>query len=172
MEDASYTIREYTETCAVLRATDRVAHPETTSTASTRKPNGERITDRYMDQAGKGFYASGESQLQETYARRYDRFGSSALIRMEPQEWEDAIHALKAASTTFEGCGPPAIAASCKELIVELRSTVKVQRTRNDEKDAQEGVEPGVTRSITYGISRRQHLLHREPGVLNGRSRY
>lgn len=127
-EDNSYTIREYAETCAVLEG-NRVEwkHAETDDEYGIYRRSqygGERIIDRYMDQAGKGFYASGESQAEETYARRYDRFGLQCRDPYKSQKsGEDAIHSLlKPRRHDTRGLWPRLhVAASCKELIVELQ---------------------------------------------------
>jgi hypothetical protein len=41
----------------------------------TRQGGGEYIVTRFMDQAGKGFKASDESRLLESYAKRYAKYG-------------------------------------------------------------------------------------------------
>jgi hypothetical protein len=148
-EDNQYTIREYAETCAILEGNSlewRNAETDDEYGVYVRKPSGEKVIERFMDQAGKGFYASGEAQLQETYARRYDRFGIQCSDPYKSHKsGEDAIHSLlKLRKHDLRGLWPRLhVAESCQELIVELlKFRYKVQRTRNDERELrQEGVE-------------------------------
>lgn len=148
-EDRSFTIREYAETIAVLEGNKLDwRNPETDDEYAVylRRPGGERIIERFMDQAGKGFFASGEHQLEETYARRYDRFGIQCLDPYKSRRsGEDAIRSLlKPRRHDVRGWWPRLhIAASCEELILELQKyRYKVTRRPNDEKELkQEGVE-------------------------------
>jgi len=148
-EDNQFTIREYCETVAALEGnTIDWRNPETDDEYGIyrRKPNGERIIDRYMDQAGKGFYTSSDSALQETYARRYDRFGMQCSDPYKSHKsGEDAIHSLlKMRKHDVHGVWPRLhIASSCRELVVEfLKYRYKLFKGKPDERELrQEGVE-------------------------------
>jgi hypothetical protein len=148
-EDNQYTIREYAESIAVLegnRMEWRNAETDDEYALYRRTDKGERIIERFMDQAGKGFRASSESQREETYARRYDRFGIQCADPYKSHKsGEDAVHAgLKLRKHDTRGLWPRLhVAASCRELIVELlKFRYKVTRTANQERELkQEGVE-------------------------------
>jgi hypothetical protein len=148
-EDNQYTIREYTETVSVLEG-NRLEwrNPETDDEYAIyrRTPNGERIVERFMDQAGKGFIASGEAQREETYARRYDRFGVQCSDPYKSHKsGEDAVHSLlKLRKHDLRGLWPRLhIAASCREIALELsKFRFKVTRTMKDERELKQvGVE-------------------------------
>lgn len=149
VEDNSYTIREYCETIAVLEGNRLEWHGAETDdeyAVFRRQPGGEHVIERFMDQAGKGFRASGESQREETYSRRYDRFGVQCADPYKSHKsGEDAIHALlKLRRHDQHGLWPRLhIAASVKELPLELaKYRFKVTKKPNDEKELkQEGVE-------------------------------
>jgi hypothetical protein len=149
IEDSSFTIREYSEAIATLEGNSiEWRNPEEDDEYGVYRRNdtGERIIERFMDQAGKGFRASGEHQLEETYARRYDRFGIQCADPYKAhRSGEDAIHALlKPRKHDLRGLWPRLhIAASCAELTLELaRYRYKPTKTVNDEKELkQEGVE-------------------------------
>jgi hypothetical protein len=85
--------------------------------------DGERIYDRFMDQAGKGFRVSGEGQPTESY---WTRYRDSGLVFREPykihQAGEDRIHSLLEPRPHEQyGKWPRLhIAASCEELILEF----------------------------------------------------
>jgi hypothetical protein len=148
-EDNQYTIREYAETVATLEG-NRMEwrNPETDDEYALyrRTDGGERIIERFMDQAGKGFRASGEQQREETYAKRYDRF---AIQCSDPykshKSGEDAVHSLlKLRRHDIRGLWPRLhVAASAKELILEFtKYRFKVTRTPNNERELkQDGVE-------------------------------
>jgi hypothetical protein len=149
VEDNSFTIREYCETVAALEGNSiewRRAETDDEYGVYKRRAEGEKIIYRFMDQAGKGFKASGEHQLEESYARRYDRFGLQCSDPYKSHKsGEDAIHSLlKLRKHDTHGHWPRLhIAASCKEMILELlRYRYKVMKRINDEKELkQEGVE-------------------------------
>ena len=133
-EDHSYTISEYAETVAVLEGNVlRFKNPETDREYALyeRSPyhpqdphrSGERIIFRLMDQAGKGFKATGEADLVETYARRYLRYGIQCEDpKKSHQTGEDAVRELlKPRRHDTKGEWPRLhIAQSCKELITEF----------------------------------------------------
>ena len=148
-EDNQFTIREYAETVAVLEGNElewRNAETDDEYALYRRRDTGERIVERFMDQAGKGFRASGEQQREETYARRSDRYGLQCADPYKShRSGEDAIHALlKLRKHDVRGLWPRLhIAASCQELILELlKFRFKVTRNVNVERELkQEGVE-------------------------------
>lgn len=149
VEDNNFTIREYAETIAVLEGNYlEWKHAETDDEYAIyrRRETGERIVERFMDQAGKGFRASGEQQIEETYARRYDRFSIQCSDPYKSHKsGEDAIHSLlKLRRHDTRGLWPRLhIAASCKELILELiKYRYRLTARLNPEKELkQEGVE-------------------------------
>jgi hypothetical protein len=164
-EDKHYTIREYCETIAYLegnslrwhaaeedeeyaeyvqglsgiccRCGDRVKN-ENPGCTEHRPP--ERIVERLMDQAGKGFRASGEAaQREENYADRYYRFGIQCSDPIKAvRAGEDLIHSLlKPRHHEFLGNWPRLhISDECPELILEL-TKLRFQKTRtlSDEKE-------------------------------------
>jgi hypothetical protein len=148
-EDNQYTIREYAETIAVLEGNKlewRHAEKDDEYAIYRRNATGEKIAERFMDQAGKGFRASAESQREETYARRYDRFGIQCADPYKSHKsGEDAIHSLlKLRKHDMRGLWPRLhVAASCRELTMELQKfRYKVTRTPSNERELkQEGVE-------------------------------
>ncbi len=93
--DKSFTIREYAETLAFLEGNYIEWHNAETRDeygVYRRKPGGENLVYRFMDQAGKAFKASDEASLIETYARRYQRYGIECSDpRKSHQAGEDAI---------------------------------------------------------------------------------
>ena len=148
-EDNQFTIREYAETLAVLEGNKiewRLPETDDEYGIYRREPNGERVIDRFMDQAGKGFYAKTDTALQETYARRYDRFGIQCMDPYKSrQSGEDAVHALlKPRQHDLKGVWPRLhVAESCRELIVEFsKYRYKLQKGKTEERELkQEGVE-------------------------------
>lgn len=146
--DNQFTIREYAETIAFLEGNkvEWKNAEEDDEYGIYRRVGGERIIDRFMDQAGKGFMASGESQVEETYASRYDRFGIQCSDPYKiHKSGEDAIHALlKLRRHDLRGLWPRLhVAASCRELSLELQKyRYKMTRASADDKELkQEGVE-------------------------------
>jgi hypothetical protein len=99
-----------------------------------------------MDQAGKGFRATGDGEQLETYARRYDRFGIQCVDPYKShRSGEDAIRdLLKLRRHDVHGLWPRLhVAQSCRETILEFQKhRYKVVRNQGDEKELkQEGVE-------------------------------
>lgn len=148
--DNQFTIREYCETLAVLEGNEiewRNAETDDEYGIYRRGGQGERIIDRYMDQAGKGFYASTDTALQETYARRYDRFGIQCSDPYKSHKsGEDAVHSLlKPRQHDVRGVWPRLhVAESCKELIIEfMKYRYKLlPKGKGEERELrQEGVE-------------------------------
>lgn len=149
VSDNSYTIREYAQTIAVLEGNDiQWKHAETDRETGQYVKNllGERIIYRFMDQAGKGFKATGEGQPEESYSARYDRYGIRCVDpKKSHSSGEDAIRSLlKLRNHDTRGKWPRLhVAASCKETILEfLRYRYKSTRRWSDEKELkQEGIE-------------------------------
>lgn len=145
--DKSYTIREYAETIAYLEGNElEYSDPETDQEYAryVRKPGGERIVARLMDQAGKGFNAAGEGQ-KESYARRYERFGIYCEDPIKSHEvGEDAIRALlKLRAHDTYGLWPRIhFAQSCREIILEMtRHRYKSHRPSDERELSQAGIE-------------------------------
>ncbi len=173
VEDRKYTVREYAETIADLEGNRIEFHRNLTDSEygiyrrnydgycpdcqrnvselapDCRRHRGpEHILARYMDQAGKGFIASGEHQREETYSDRYYRYGIQCLDPVKSHRTgEDAIHSLlKPRGHDLKGNWPKLhVAASCEETILEFMEH-RYQRLRvssaNDDKELkQEGVQ-------------------------------
>lgn len=167
----TFTIRDYAETIAVLeghRLDWRKA--ETDDEYATYKQsrfglcpscgrdpylkypsckkhrNPEKIVYRYMDQAGKGFRASGENEQAESMADRYGRYGIYCLDPIKAHKTgEDAIRMkLKIRHHNLYGPWPQLhVSENCPELVLEFRKH-RYKRTKvlNPEKELkQEGVE-------------------------------
>lgn len=141
-DDNKFTIKEYAETIAVLEGNELQfsnANTDDEYAVYRRLPGGENIIDRYMDQAGKGFIASGEHQQEETYADRYYRLGIQCLDPVKSHKaGEDAVHELlKERTHEFYGKWPRLhVAASCVETKLEF-TNLRYKRTKtiNDEKE-------------------------------------
>ncbi len=140
-EDNQFTIREYCETLAALEGNSLEWHnaeEDSEYAIYRRKPSGERIIDRFMDQAGKGFRASGDGQQEESYSRRYDRFGLQCADPFKGhRSGEDAIHSLlKLRRHETRGLWPRLhVAESAKEMILELQKLRFRVTKRSDERE-------------------------------------
>ncbi len=90
------------------------------------KSGGEKIIYRYMDQAGKGFRATDESQPLESFSDRYDRYGIRCRDPYKSHGFgEDAVRSLlePRENNLFDRPWPQLhIAASCRELIWEFKN--------------------------------------------------
>lgn len=138
----SYPIKYYAEAIAALEGNTlewRNAETDKEYAIYRESSGGEKIVFRLMDQAGKGFQASGEGQQLETYATRYARFG---LHFRDPKKChatgEDAVRSLlKPRQHDTRGMWPKLhIAESCVELILELQQhRYKVTKSMSDERD-------------------------------------
>lgn len=108
--------------------------------------NPERIVYRYMDQAGKGFRASGENEQAESMADRYNKYGIFCLDPIKSHKTgEDAIRMkLKVRHHNLHGNWPVLhVSEDLPELILEFKKH-RYKRTKilNPEKELkQEGVE-------------------------------
>lgn len=170
-EDKRFNVKDYAETVAVLEGgsikwyspeTDmetgeliqghpgicprcgRAAEQVVSSCHDHRGP--ERIIERFMDQAGKGFIASGEHQQVESYADRYYRYGIQCADPVKSHKvGEDSVHELlKNRKHDVYGDWPRLhVSSRCVELILEfLKHRYKKTRTLSEEKELkQEGVE-------------------------------
>lgn len=124
-EENRLTIKEYAEAVAWLEGNElEMRHAHTAKEyAVYRRKGGEKIIYRLMDQAGKGFAATGEAELLESYAKRFARYGIQCRDpRKAHQTGEDAIRdLLKPRHHSLYGNYPRLhIAASCVELIKEF----------------------------------------------------
>lgn len=142
-EENRFTIKEYAETLAWLEGNHiEWRHPETNKEYGVyqRQSGGEKIAFRLMDQAGKGFAATGEAELLESFAKRFARYGIECKDpKKSHQTGEDAIREkLKPRWDHMRGRDWPRlhIAASCVELILQLKNH-RYQLTRHvsDERD-------------------------------------
>jgi hypothetical protein len=158
-----YTVREYADTIAQVEGNEiewRNEHKEDMygiyrrlRRGSTRyldgkvvEAPGEYIVDRFMDQAGKAFRASGENQEAVSYAERYNAFGIECR---DPDKRHkpgfDAIHdMLKPRRHEVYGNWPRLhVADTCHELILEfLKYRYKLTKRFDEDRELkQEGVE-------------------------------
>lgn len=163
-EDNHYTIREYAETFATLEGNSlEWHHPEEDEEYAEYKQGRpgicprcgdgaeraapycdnhrqpERIVERFADQAGKGFIASGESQREETYADRYYRFGIQCADPIKSHKaGEDMVHSLlKLRDHDFYGVWPRLhVSDECPETILEFtKLRYQKQKTLSEEKE-------------------------------------
>jgi hypothetical protein len=127
-EDNFYTVKDYSETIATLEGNRlEFQHGGTDKEYARyiRQQSGERIVYRFMDQAGKAFRASGESQLLETYARRYARYGIRCVDLLKSRKHD-----------TFGAWSRLHISDRCPELIHEFKNQrYKVMKSYSDEKE-------------------------------------
>lgn len=146
-QEKQYTIKEYAETIAYCERNE--IHIERGLTDREygkyiRKYGGEYIVTRFMDQAGKGFKASDEASLLESYAKRYAKYGiRCADPKKSHESGEDAIHALlKPRQHDTYGQWPRLhISDRCPELIWELRNhRFQITHTLSPDKDLKQAV--------------------------------
>lgn len=142
-EENHFTTKEYAEMVAVLeRNSLEWRNPERGPNEYAiyrNKRGGERIVYRFMDQAGKGFMATGEDDNPESITARYARYGIQCSDPYKSHaSGEDAIHELlKMRHHEWRGQWPVLhIAESCKELIMEFRMhRYKKTVTPSDERE-------------------------------------
>jgi len=148
-EENRFRIRDYVETAAHLEGNDIEWHnAETDDEYGTyiEKAGGERILDRYMDQAGKGFLTGGDTVQSESYWDRYNKFGFFCLPPKKKHEsGEDAIReGLRKRFHDLKGNWPKFhVSDRCPELILELQR-YRYKPTRHftgDKELSQQGVE-------------------------------
>ena len=162
----NYSIRDFCESVAALEGNRLEFHNPTTDhefAVYEDLPKGERIASRYMDQAGKGFRASDESQPEENYSTRYANYGIACSDPVKSHGiGEDAVHELlKLRHHNLYGVWPRLhIAESLRELQLELRT------------HRYPSMAPSETRDLRQeGSKRRCHLvdllryLSASPGV-------
>lgn len=164
MEDNHYTIREYAETIAHLEGNSLKWHypeedeefaeyvqskagicPRCSDRVDAANPDcadhraAERIVERFMDQAGKGFYASSESAREETYADRYYRFGIQCADPTKSHKaGEDMVHSLlKVRQHDMYGSWPRLhVSDECPETILEfIKLRYQKTKTLSEEKE-------------------------------------
>lgn len=118
-----FTTRQYCEALAALEGNRLTftAHADTTYGELTE--SGERIYDRFMDQAGKAFTVSAEGTPTETFWTRYSQYGYSFKEPYKIHEaGEDRIHELLELAPHENGMQPRLhVARSCRELILEFQ---------------------------------------------------
>lgn len=138
--DNSYTIKEYAETLAFLEGNrlemNRVGFDDEYAIYRER-PSGKKIITRFMDQAGKAFRASGEQQEEETYAKRYARYGIQCMDPKKSHEsGEDAIRELLKPRKSDGRVWPRLhISRSCVEIIWEFKNHRYQTMRANEERD-------------------------------------
>jgi hypothetical protein len=121
--DNLYTAREYAETIARLEGNRIMWVGKGDDARGDLIESGEKIWDRFMDQAGKGFQVSAEGQPFVSY---WDRYHNCGYRFKEPykihQAGEDRIRELLAPRPhEIYGQWPTLhIAESCRELILEF----------------------------------------------------
>lgn len=168
-EENAYIIREYAETVAYMEGCFiEWSHAETERERGKIIPRNEvgrrteRIIARYMDQAGKGFKATGEGQETEFYSNRYQRFGITCLDPNKSHEsGEDAIRMLlKPRKHEVFGDWPRLhVAASCPEIQLEFRRhRYKTTRRFTEEKELRQ--EPIQARSHMLDLLRYLATAH------------
>lgn len=102
-----------------------------------KRPMGEEIVARYMDQAGKAFRASGEGERVETYNERYRKFGIYCIDPYKRHEAGfDAIRDALKLRPYNNGFKPRLmIAGDCPELLVEFENFRFMQSSDKLDKD-------------------------------------
>lgn len=169
IRDYEFTVKEYSETVASLEKNDfewKNGGTDRESGMHRRTRNGERIIYRFMDQAGKGFRASGDGQIVETYADKYQRFGIHCIDPVKAHDTgEDAIHdLLKSRNHQVYGTWPRLhIARSCPELILEL------QKHRYKKKSANNFVERELRQDA---VESRTHMVDNLRYLATGQINY
>ncbi len=157
-EDNHYSIREYTEAIVQMYEGNEIewknAETDKEYGKVVMKSSGERIIDRFMDQAGKGFVAN-EAE-HETYALRYRKYGLTFRDPKKSHEsGEDAIRQLlKARKHDTKGQWPRLhISDRCPELALEFRNyRYKQMKSVDPERDLHQ--KPADARSHLIDILR------------------
>lgn len=142
-EENIYTIKDYAQTLAWLEGNSLEFRGEHTRNERAiyryNESKGERIIYRLMDQASKGFLATGEAEQEESYSVRYARYGIHCRDpRKAHHAGEDAIRlALAPRKHDTKGQWPRLhIAESCEELRLEFQThKYKATKTVTDERD-------------------------------------
>jgi hypothetical protein len=124
--DHQYSVKQYVEAVAWMEGNEiDLSNPGGQHEYGDyrRLARGEEISSRLMDQAGKAFRASAESEQLETYADRYRKYGLSFFDPVKShQVGEDAVRqGLESRYHDRLGNWPRLhILDSCQELRVEL----------------------------------------------------
>lgn len=139
--DHQFTVRDYAEQIARSEG-NKIAwsHEQTDheSGAYRQCPGGERIIERFADQAGKGFRASGEADIEESYSEKYWRFGISCSDPLRTHTaGEDAIRQLlRPRWHEIRGNWPRLhISANCPELVLEFQHHRYQQQRRPEDRE-------------------------------------
>lgn len=147
--DNRFTIHDYADTIARLEGnsiTWEHIGKESKWGKYVESDRGEKIIDRYMDQAGKAFEVEGDAQNSDTYWDRYSKFGIQCIApNKQHQAGEDSIRdGLKKRYHDTRGNWPQIhVSNRCPELILELRRHRYpiLRRATNERELPQHGVE-------------------------------
>ncbi len=146
-DETLFTTKEYCETIARLEGNSIQWMGSDSETYGDLVESGERIYDRFMDQAGKAFIASGENEHRESYWNRYQKYGLTfrAPYKMH-QAGEDRVRELLVPRPHEQfGSWPRLhISENCPELILEFqkyRFQRMPERMENLKELPQSGVE-------------------------------
>lgn len=148
-----YTAQQYAEAIAALEGNQIRWHGDGDEAWGELIENGERVFDRFMDQAGKGFKVSAEGQPFVSYWDRYRRYG---FTFREPYKKHDAgedkiRELLKPRRHEIKGEWPRLhVAKSCRELILEFKK-YRYEAKRDHMLKTQDVSQKGV--------DKRSHLL-------------
>jgi len=135
-EDPQYTTKEYVEVIARLEGNDLEWHKDSGDEeygVYVRKPHGEEVVYRYMDQAGKAFKVSGEGTPLATISTQFNKYGMPCMDPYKIHKaGEDAIRELLRVRRWQDKPWPRLhIARSCRELIWEMQN-YRYEPTRGD----------------------------------------
>jgi hypothetical protein len=138
-EENRFTIKEYAEAIVQeLEGNELEWHNAETDqeyAVINYRTTGEKVANRFMDQAGKGFQAHINELKTEAYSSRYNRYGLTFLDPTKSHAaGEDAIHELLKLRThdTYGKWPKLHISDRCPELILEMRETRYKQMKKMD----------------------------------------
>ena len=138
-EEAMYTVKEYSETIVEMLEGNQIEwhHPETDMEYGVirERPGGERVLQRFMDQAGKGFMEHSSATKSTSYALRYNACGLQFSDPKKSHEaGEDAVRELlKLRNHDLKGKWPRIhISDRCEELALEFETAKYRQMKRVD----------------------------------------
>lgn len=138
-EDAHYTVKEYAEAIVERFEGNKInwSHAETDMEYGIveERLGGEKVLQRFMDQAGKGFREHSSATQSETYAMRYNKCGLQFSDPKKSHEaGEDAVRdLLKQRKHDLKGKWPRIhISDRCEELILEFKTARYKQMKRID----------------------------------------
>lgn len=144
-----FVTKEYAETIALLEGNKiewKYAETDDEMGSYIKRTGGERIIERFMDQAGKGFKVSAEGQNPDFFSTRYDRFGIQCRDPYKSHKaGEDSVKdLLKPRRHEIHGGWPRLhISDECPELKLEMLK-YRYQKTKswNEERELkQEGID-------------------------------